>query len=159
MLRILHCPLSGPDLTYISLRIIFCIIEYVTNKRTLNLANRGAMRSSRTGPGELSSGLPGAERSGKMHTDEASATSAPSRPVREELWTVRRLSRRKQIHLCLAELPKYQLHHLGVDPPFPGPQPLSRQDVHSYIVGPRDVSCSKIQQLPLGPQEDLACQF
>ncbi len=31
-----HCPLSGPDLTYISLRIIFCIIEYVTNK-TLNL--------------------------------------------------------------------------------------------------------------------------
>jgi len=29
--------LSGPDLIYISLRIIFCIIEYVTNKRTLNL--------------------------------------------------------------------------------------------------------------------------
>ncbi len=37
VLRILHCPLSGPDLIYISLRIIFCIIEYVTNKRTLNL--------------------------------------------------------------------------------------------------------------------------
>ncbi len=35
VLRILHCPLSGPDLIYISLRIIFCIIEYVTNKRTL----------------------------------------------------------------------------------------------------------------------------
>ncbi len=34
---ILHCPLSGPDLTYISLLIISCIIEYVTNKRTLNL--------------------------------------------------------------------------------------------------------------------------
>ncbi len=30
--NILHCPLSGPDLTYISLLIIFCIIEYVTNK-------------------------------------------------------------------------------------------------------------------------------
>ncbi len=30
--HILHCPLSGPDLTYISLLIIFCIIEYVTNK-------------------------------------------------------------------------------------------------------------------------------
>ncbi len=28
----LHCPLSGPDLTYISLPIISCIIEYVTNK-------------------------------------------------------------------------------------------------------------------------------
>ncbi len=32
MLHILHCPLSGPDLIYISLLIIFCIIEYVTNK-------------------------------------------------------------------------------------------------------------------------------
>ncbi len=33
----LHCPLSGPNLIYISLLIISCIIEYVTNKRTLNL--------------------------------------------------------------------------------------------------------------------------
>ncbi len=33
----LHYPLSGPDLTYISLLIIFCIIEYVTNNRTLTL--------------------------------------------------------------------------------------------------------------------------
>ncbi len=33
LLHILHCPLSGPDLTYISLLIIFCIIEYVTNKK------------------------------------------------------------------------------------------------------------------------------
>ncbi len=33
----LHCPLSGPVLLYISLLIISCIIEYVTNKRTLNL--------------------------------------------------------------------------------------------------------------------------
>ncbi len=32
---ILHCPLGGPDLIYISLRIIFCIIEYVMNKRTI----------------------------------------------------------------------------------------------------------------------------
>ncbi len=32
VLHILHCPLSGPDLIYISLLIIFCIIEYVTNK-------------------------------------------------------------------------------------------------------------------------------
>ncbi len=35
VLHILHCPLSGPDLTYISLLIKFCIIEYVMNK-TLN---------------------------------------------------------------------------------------------------------------------------
>ncbi len=35
----LHCPLSGPVLIYIyiSLLIISCIIEYVKNKRTLNL--------------------------------------------------------------------------------------------------------------------------
>ncbi len=33
---IFHCPLSGPDLIYISLLIMFCIIEYVMNK-TLNL--------------------------------------------------------------------------------------------------------------------------
>ncbi len=32
---ILHCPLSGPDLIYISLLIIPCIIYYVTNKETL----------------------------------------------------------------------------------------------------------------------------
>ncbi len=32
-----HCPLSGPDLIYISLLIIPCIIYYVTNKETLTL--------------------------------------------------------------------------------------------------------------------------
>ncbi len=31
----LHCPLSGPDLIYISLLIILCIIYHVTNKGTL----------------------------------------------------------------------------------------------------------------------------
>ncbi len=31
----LHCPLSGPDLTYISLLIIPCIIYHVTKKETL----------------------------------------------------------------------------------------------------------------------------
>ncbi len=33
----LHCPLSGPDLNYISLLIIPCIIYHVTNKETLTL--------------------------------------------------------------------------------------------------------------------------
>ncbi len=37
VLHILHCPLSGTDLTYISLLIIFCIIEYVTNKKPWTL--------------------------------------------------------------------------------------------------------------------------
>ncbi len=41
----LHCPLSGPDLTYISLLIIPCIIYYVTNKETLNLEGRLLSRS------------------------------------------------------------------------------------------------------------------
>ncbi len=31
----LHCPLNGPVLIYISLLIISCIIEYVTNKKNL----------------------------------------------------------------------------------------------------------------------------
>ncbi len=33
--HILHCPLSGSDPTYISPLNIFCIIEYVMNKKTL----------------------------------------------------------------------------------------------------------------------------
>ncbi len=37
MFHFSHFPLSGPVLIYISLLIISCIIEYVTNKRTLNL--------------------------------------------------------------------------------------------------------------------------
>ncbi len=37
----------------------------------------------------------------------------------EPEWTVRRLSRSKQIRLWLAELPPYQLHHLRVKPPIP----------------------------------------
>ncbi len=37
MFLFLHCPLSGPDLTYISLLIIPCIIYHVTNKETLTL--------------------------------------------------------------------------------------------------------------------------
>ncbi len=37
---LLHCPLSGPDLIYISLLIIPCLIYYVTNKQTLNLVHR-----------------------------------------------------------------------------------------------------------------------
>ncbi len=39
VLQILHCPLNGPDLTYISLLIISCIIEYVTNKKPWILEN------------------------------------------------------------------------------------------------------------------------
>ncbi len=42
----LHCPLSGPDLIYISLLIIPCIIYYVTNKETLTL-NLGSTGDSR----------------------------------------------------------------------------------------------------------------
>ncbi len=43
---LLHCPLSGPDLIYISLLIIPCIIYYVTNKETLNLDFQSGFRPS-----------------------------------------------------------------------------------------------------------------
>ncbi len=128
-----------------------------------NALGRSVQHHHSDGPGELSPVIPGAEKSGEMHTDEASATSFQllSDWMREgePEWTVRRFSRCKQIHLCLAELLPYQLDHLGVESPFSGPQPLSRQDVCCYIVGPRVESYLQRQQLPLGPEEDLACQF
>ncbi len=42
MFHILHCPLSGPDLIYISPPDYICIIEYVMNKNleSLNLEKR-----------------------------------------------------------------------------------------------------------------------
>ncbi len=46
VLFFLHCPLSGAVLIYISLLIISCIIEYVTNKRTLNLRRSQRIVSS-----------------------------------------------------------------------------------------------------------------
>ncbi len=42
----MHCPLSGPDLNYISLLIIPCIIYHVTNKETLNLEPNRALTIS-----------------------------------------------------------------------------------------------------------------
>ncbi len=45
VLHILHCPLSGPDQIHISLLIIFCIIEYVTNKKTLNLEHQNSQKT------------------------------------------------------------------------------------------------------------------
>ncbi len=42
---LLHCPLSGPDLIYISLLIIPCIIYYVTNKETLNREQKGGCKN------------------------------------------------------------------------------------------------------------------
>ncbi len=44
---LLHCPLSGPDLIYISLLIIPCIIYYVTNKETLNHVRHQRRRAGR----------------------------------------------------------------------------------------------------------------
>ncbi len=48
-------------------------------------ATMGQWEVVEPGPGKLSPGLLGAERSGEKHTDETSATSALSHPVREEL--------------------------------------------------------------------------
>ncbi len=50
VLHILHCPLSEPDLTYISLLIIFCIIEHVANKKNLEpwTLTLGSSRTAQT---------------------------------------------------------------------------------------------------------------
>ncbi len=124
------------------------------------------MKSSRTRSRQTISRTPGSRAIGEMHVDEASATSAHYVQSKRSWmhegkpeWTVRRLSRCKQIHLCLAELPSYQLHHLGVELQFPwASAPVSTGCLLLYC-GPRDVSCSQRQQLPLGSQEDLARQF
>ncbi len=58
--------------------------DIISGNHTLP-GHHGAMKVVEPGPGELSPGHPGAEQSREMHTDEASATSAPSRPVQEEL--------------------------------------------------------------------------
>ncbi len=58
--------------------------DIISGSHTLP-GHRGAKKVVEPGPGELSPGLPGAERLREMHTDEASATSAPSHPVQEEL--------------------------------------------------------------------------
>ncbi len=62
---------------------------------------------------------------------------------RKPQWTVGRLSRREQIHFHWAEPLTYQLHHLGVKSPFPGPQPLPRQDVCSSILVLGDIHRSE----------------
>ncbi|XDV50967.1 hypothetical protein PO909_019931 [Leuciscus waleckii] len=60
----------------------------------------------------------------------------------EPKWTVGRPSRRKQLHFHWSKPLPYQLHHLWMESPFPGPQPLPRQDVCSLILNPRDIYCS-----------------
>ncbi len=112
-------------------------------------------------PGELSLELPGAEQSGERHTDEASATSAPWHPAPVELDESKRTRgdivrslETQQVYLCSFKFLPNLLHHLGVEHPFPGPQPLSQQDICSLIEVPRDENCLQGEQFPLGPQED-----
>ncbi|XDV31275.1 hypothetical protein PO909_033997 [Leuciscus waleckii] len=85
---------------------------------------------------------PGSRVIGERFTDVASAMSIPHHNVQpqgswvcegEPKWTVRCILRCEEIHLCLAINPPNVLHHLGVEPPFSGPQPLPQQDVCSYI--------------------------
>ncbi len=121
-----------------------------------------AMRSSRTRSRRTLSRTPGSRAIGENAHRQSlghvcTITSSPffreaGMREREPEWTMR-------LHSTDPLMPPYHLHHLGVEPLFPGPQSLSRQDICSNIVGPWDVSYSKRQQLPLGPQEDLARQF
>ncbi len=60
------------------------------------------------------------------------------------------------VHLGSTELLPNLLHHLIVEHPFLGPQPLSLQDVCSLIEAPRDVNCPQGEQFPLGPTLSMA---
>ncbi len=123
--------------------------DIISGNHTL-ASHRGAMRSSKTRSRRTISRTPGSRAIGgnayrRSHAHVCTITSSPIwMHVGETVWTVRCLSRRKQIHLCLAELSSYQLHHLWVEPPFPGLQPLSWQDVCSYIVDP--LGCKLLEE-------------
>ncbi len=91
-------------------------------------------------PGALSLELLWAERSGKGVQTKPRPSLYHSiqrqwswMSQREPEGTVRCLTSRKQIHLSLAQNSPYLLHHLGVEHPFPGPQPLPWKDVYSHI--------------------------
>ncbi len=63
----------------------------------------------------------------------ASSPSGAGMSQREPEGAVWCLTSRKQIHLCLSKNSPNLLHLLGVKPSLPGPQPLPRPDVCSYI--------------------------
>ncbi len=78
---------------------------------------------------------------------------------REPEGTVQCLTSRKQINLCLVKNSQNLIHHIGLKAPFPGPRPLPRQDVCSYIEMPRNIDCSQQEELFLGPPKDLVRQL
>ncbi len=84
--------------------------------------HRRAMRSSITRSRRTLSRTPGREQSDREKSIQTKPRPRLHHHVQSERswmregepeWTVRCLSRRKQIHLCLAELPPYQLHRMS----------------------------------------------
>ncbi|XDV29488.1 hypothetical protein PO909_032607 [Leuciscus waleckii] len=66
--------------------------------------------------------------------------------------------RSEQVNLRPAKLSPYKLNHFRVEPQFPGPQPLPRQDVCSHIFNPRNINGSHREKFALGPKKDLMRQ-
>ncbi len=91
----LHCPLSGPVLIYISLLIISCIIEYVTNKITLNL--EAADRSSKISNEDLEAVL----ASLRSSTTESKAVSVECPLLNPDWLLSRRLFCVRKAVTCL----------------------------------------------------------
>ncbi len=89
--------------------------DIISGNHTLP-GHRGAMRSSRTWSRQTLSRTPGSRAVGEKPWPSLYHRVRSERSWMREgepEWTVRRLSRPKQIHLCLTKLPPYQLHHLG----------------------------------------------
>ncbi len=85
-------------------------------------ATSGKWEVVEPGPGKLSPVLPGAERLGEKHTDEASATSVPLRPVREELdvWGKTRVDSETSLETQTDPLVPGQTPSISAPPPQDG---------------------------------------
>ncbi len=114
-------------------------------------SQNGATSNSRTPSRRTLSRTPGGKAYRQSFGHVCTIASSPSGAglVRVPEGTVRYLMSHKQIHLCLAK-------NSPNLPPFPGPQPLPRQDVCSYIEMPRNIDCSQREKLVLGPHKEGA---
>ncbi len=140
--------------------------DNISGNHTL-ASHRGAMRSSKTRSRRTISRTPGSRVIGgnayrRSHAHVCTITSSPIGAgcmweKRSGQWDVSRDTNRStcawpnSLHIS-STTSGWSLHSPGLSPC------LDRMSA-PILWTPWDVSCSKRQQLPLGPQEDLACQF
>ncbi|KAL0189687.1 hypothetical protein M9458_016786, partial [Cirrhinus mrigala] len=117
-------------------------------------------------PGTLSPELPGAERSGERHTDEASATSVPWHPAPGELDESERT--RGDIAMSPESQrgpPKRgQTFSKSASPPrdeasIPRASAPASTGCLLHVEMPRDMNCPQREEFVLGPQKDLVHQL